>query len=161
MKGDARIIGISENESALHRWMVEGPEIGRMVNEHDQKYTHNDRETDRHHEQAPSTQMKFAANVKSVMEVIEDYDNPFTDDTADFVTFDTKVVLSDKIVESIRAAEEVGTAQYQIFVTDRLLFKTNPQNPIITICVRLQLSISCPALNDLLVKIEINIHDQM
>ena len=62
----------------------------------------------------------IAANVKSVVWVIEDYDYPFTDDTADFVTFDTKAVLSDKIAESIRAAQEVGTAQYQIFVTDRL-----------------------------------------
>ena len=81
MKGDAGIIGISENESALKRWMVAGPVIGRILNEFDLMYTHNDKETDRHFEQAPSTQRIFAANVKSVMEVIEDYDNPFTDET--------------------------------------------------------------------------------
>ena len=69
MKGDAGIVGISENESALQRWMVAGPEISKMLNEYDLKYTHNDKETDRHHEQAPSTQRIFAANVKSVVEV--------------------------------------------------------------------------------------------
>ena len=52
--------------------------------------------------------------------MIEYYDNPFTDDTADLFTLDYKVVMSDKIVEFIRAAEEVGTAQYQTFFKDRL-----------------------------------------
>ena len=52
--------------------MVAGPEIGRMLNEYDLKYTHNDKEIDRHHEQAHSTQIIFAGNVKSVVEVIED-----------------------------------------------------------------------------------------
>ena len=116
---DAGIIGISENESALVRWMVAGPEIRRMLNEYDLKYTHNDKETDRHHEQEPSTRRIFAANVESVVQVIEYYDNHFTDDTADLVTIDIKIVLSDKLFESIRAEEEVGTAQYKTFVKDR------------------------------------------
>ena len=38
-KGDAGIIGISENEAALKRWMVSGPEIGRMRTEYEVKCT--------------------------------------------------------------------------------------------------------------------------
>ena len=130
MKGDAGIVGISEKESALKRWMVAGPEIGRMLNEYDLKYTHNDKETDRHHEEAPSIQRIFAANVKSVVEVIEDYDNPFTDETADLVTLDSEVVMSDKNIASIRAAEEVDTAQYQTFVKDRLADSSKKKSPM-------------------------------
>ena len=51
--------------------------------------------------------------------------NPFADDIADLVTLGTKV-MSDKIVESIRAAEEVGTAQHQTFVKDQLTDSSKP-----------------------------------
>ncbi len=37
VKGDAGIIGIRENEAALKRWMVSGPEIGRMLIEYEVK----------------------------------------------------------------------------------------------------------------------------
>ena len=50
VKWDAGIINFSENESALKRWMVAGPEIDRMLTEYDMKYTHNDKETNRHHD---------------------------------------------------------------------------------------------------------------
>ena len=37
VKKGAGCIGISENESALKRWIVVGPEIGRILNEYDLK----------------------------------------------------------------------------------------------------------------------------
>jgi hypothetical protein len=39
LKGDGGIIGITENEAALKRWMVSGPEIGRMISEYEVKHT--------------------------------------------------------------------------------------------------------------------------
>jgi len=58
-KGDAGIIGISENEAALKRWMVSGPEIGRMLTEYEVKCTKKRINSDLHHEQIPSTQKLF------------------------------------------------------------------------------------------------------
>ncbi|KAG0716069.1 hypothetical protein GWK47_010495 [Chionoecetes opilio] len=51
---------------------------------------------------------------------MEEYGSPFTYDSADLVTMDTKVVMSEKVVESVRTAEELGTTQYQTFIQDRL-----------------------------------------
>jgi len=33
LKGDGGIIGITENESALRRWMTAGPETARIIRE--------------------------------------------------------------------------------------------------------------------------------
>ena len=39
MKGDGGIIEITENEGALHRWMVAGPEIARILNEFEDQFS--------------------------------------------------------------------------------------------------------------------------
>ena len=41
VKGDGGIIGITESESALNRWTVGGPELARLLNEYDEKYSDN------------------------------------------------------------------------------------------------------------------------
>jgi len=33
IKGDGGAVGLTENPSALHRWMVAGPEVSRVVEE--------------------------------------------------------------------------------------------------------------------------------
>ena len=72
VKGDGGIIGITENEAALKRWMVAGPEISRLLSEYEEKHTHRRVDDDRHHEQIPSTPKKFALNTKTVVEAIEE-----------------------------------------------------------------------------------------
>ncbi len=39
VKGDGGVIGITESETALRRWMVAGPETSRILIEHDEKYS--------------------------------------------------------------------------------------------------------------------------
>lgn len=38
LKGDGGVIGITQNETTLTRWMVSGPEIARIVAEFGEKY---------------------------------------------------------------------------------------------------------------------------
>ena len=40
VKGDGGVVCITENEAALKRWMVAGPEIARVLNEYDEKQEH-------------------------------------------------------------------------------------------------------------------------
>ncbi len=66
LKGDGGIIGITENESVLRRWMMAGPETGRIISElsvEQSKFGH--------HEQTPSIQNRFARNVRSVIEAFK------------------------------------------------------------------------------------------
>ena len=50
VKGDGGIIGITEHEAALKRWMVAGPEISQLLSEYEEKHTHRRVDDDRHHE---------------------------------------------------------------------------------------------------------------
>ena len=70
VKGDGGIIGVTEKEAALTRWMV--------------------KDTDRHHEQIPSVQKTFLSQVKSVIDVLEELGIPFADTSTDLYMLETK-----------------------------------------------------------------------
>ena len=77
VKGDGGVIGVTENEAALRCWMIAGPETGRIISELSVKHSSNLKCS--HHEQLPSIQSRFAANVRSVIDVINEMGNSFTD----------------------------------------------------------------------------------
>ncbi len=87
VKGDGGVIGITENEAALKRWMVAGPETARLLNEFDEKHSMTKKDTERHHEQIPSVQKTFLSHVKNVVNVIEELGNPFSDASTDLYIY--------------------------------------------------------------------------
>ena len=76
IKGDGGVIGITDNPSALIKWITAGPERSRIVDEFENspqtKGTH-------HHDQEPSIQAQFASHVKAIVAVCEESGNPFND----------------------------------------------------------------------------------
>lgn len=120
VKGDGGVIGITENEAALRRWMLAGPETARLLMEYDDKHVMKKKDTERHHEQIPSVQKTFLSQVKSVINVMEELGNPFADTGTDIYTLDTKQIMSDSVVDTIRSAEDIGKTQYQKFVAERM-----------------------------------------
>ena len=112
VKGDGGVIGITEKEDALQRWMVEGPEICLILGEYQSKHSPRCVDYDRHHEQIPSTQKLFALNMKSVIEVIEEMGNPFSDHSSDLVTLHANVIMSGAVVNTTQNIEEIGTTQH-------------------------------------------------
>ena len=53
IKGEGDAIGVTEDPSALRRWMVDGPEVSRLATEYEIVSEAKDtNEKDRHHEQA-------------------------------------------------------------------------------------------------------------
>ena len=50
VKGDGGVIGITENETALRRWGVAGPETARLLTEYEEKHSKKQKESERHHE---------------------------------------------------------------------------------------------------------------
>ena len=120
VKGDGGVIGITENEAALRRWMVAGPETARLLTEYEEKHSKKKKESERHHEQIPSVQKTFLAQTKNVTDVIEELGNPFADTSTDLYTLDSKRIMPDSVVHTVRTAEETGKAQHQTFVADRL-----------------------------------------
>ena len=77
VKGDSGVIGITEKESALRRWMIAGLEMARIISEISVK--HSPKSKCSHHEQIPSIQSRFATNVRDMIDVFNEMRNPFTE----------------------------------------------------------------------------------
>ena len=138
VKGDGGAIGIIDNELALRRWMVGGPELARIICEYQESSNMNTGKSEKHHEQIPNTQKAFLTQMRDVVLVVEELGNPFLDMTADLYTLDTKVVMSNEVIESVRSAEDMGKVQYQTFVKDRINNNGTPFNDTIQkICLPL------------------------
>ena len=93
VKGDGGAVGLTENPAALRRWMISDPEVARLIAEFEAS-PEADEEIKpgsiRHHEEAKSTQLSFAKDVKSLTSVIDDMGNPFTEESGDILVLDTK-----------------------------------------------------------------------
>jgi hypothetical protein len=124
VKGDGGIIGITENETALRRWMVAGPETARVISEvHNQ---HSGARNSPHHEQIPSAQSRFATHVQSMVKAFNELGNPFTETSSDLLALDTKLIMADQVVEGIRTASVLGKQLHEEFVEQRLEKMTKP-----------------------------------
>ena len=67
-------------ESALNRWTVGGPELARLLNEYDEKYSADAKSQETHHEQVPSVQkIVFCLMFKVLLIYIQDICNPFSE----------------------------------------------------------------------------------
>lgn len=129
IKGDGGAVGLTENPQALHRWMVAGPEIARVVAEFEDGMKDTSSESShKHHEQTPSVQKTFAKNVNSLVTTIQDMGNPFLEDSGDLLVLDTKTVMNESVVHTVKTIEETGLQQYNTYVKER--FEDNPARPV-------------------------------
>jgi len=56
-------------------------------------------------------QVLFARNVKNVVDIFNEWGNPFTETNSDFLAVDTSLVMADEVVQSIKEAEN-GTGNH-------------------------------------------------
>ena len=128
IKGDGGVIGVTNNPLALIKWITAGPEISRIADEFENspqtKATH-------HHDQEPSIQAQFASHVKAMVAVFEESGNPFNEDSQDLVVLDSKEVMGEKAVSTLREVEAVGQSQYEKYVDERLKQRSIPVSNII------------------------------
>ena len=95
VKGDGGAVGLTENPSALRRWMVAGPEVARVISEFETSWQRSrKRENANHHEQTDSVQMKFVQDVRALTSAIEEIGNPFEEESTDLLTLDTNEIMS-------------------------------------------------------------------
>ena len=69
----------------------------------------------RHHEQIPSTQARFAEDVRNVRTCIEEKGNPFFEDSVDLLTLHTNSIMPPEVVKSVKCAEAMGHTQWEAF----------------------------------------------
>ena len=61
-----------------------------------------------HHEQTPSTQNRFARNVKNVLDIFNEWGKPFTETSSNLFAVDTNVLMANEVVQSVREAEDLA-----------------------------------------------------
>ena len=117
-------MGLTDNPSALRRWMVAGPEVARLIGEFEESDSCIKQPDTRHHDQSASVQRAFIKDVKSMVTVMEDFGNPFKEDSQDLLVLDTKDIAPPAAVDAVRRAHKVGQMQFENFVRERLVEKS-------------------------------------
>ena len=125
VKGDGGAVGLTENPSAHRRWMISGPEMARLVSEFEASMTTEvEVQGADHHEVQRSFQVSFFKDVKSLVTTIDDFGNPFLEESEDFIVLDTKEIAGPASFSILRQIEAVGKEQCNQFITERLLNRT-------------------------------------
>ena len=126
IKRDGGAIGLTQSPEALRCWMVAGPEVVRLMSEFELSILKKVKVDQRQHEQTRSSQLRFAQQVQSMVEVIEEMGNPFQEESKDLLQLNTRDIVDQAVVSSICSAEEIGHQQYQKFVAERLKKQETP-----------------------------------
>ena len=120
VKGDGGAVGLTENPSALRRWMISGPEMARLVSEFEASMTTEvEVQGADHHEVQRSSQVSFFKDMKSLVTTIEDFGNPFLEESEDLIVLDTKEIAGPASVTILRQIEAVGKERCNQFITER------------------------------------------
>jgi hypothetical protein len=124
IKGDGGAVGLTENEMALRRWVIAGPEVCRVISEFEHNVLDSNSDAS-HHEQTDSMQKSFREDVRNLLRVFEETGNPFMEASSEaLVTLDTHILAHSSVAETVRNAEKTGILQLHQFVDERLLHQT-------------------------------------
>ena len=97
--------------------MVAGPELSRMVEEFEGRFTVSE-ERD-HHEQKPGVQSTFLKDVVNTVSSFEELGNPFTEKRENLMAMHTKDIMDDNVVATVKNAHKIGEEQFCLFVKEK------------------------------------------
>ena len=129
VKGDGGAVGLTDNPSALRRWMIAGPEVARVIEEFGLQG--NRRVNTHHHDQTASVQTSFARDVRSLVMVMEELGNPFKEESQDLLVLDTKEIADPAVLKTVHSAKCIGQNQFDAFIATscHCLGPLHPKNP--------------------------------
>ena len=125
VEGDRGAVGLTDNPSALRRWMVTGPDVARVIMEFEEANMYpNVNEETCHHEETPSAQKGFAKDVQSFVAVTEKLGNPFKKDSPDLLVLDTRDIADPAVTETFRTVKQIGQEQFEAYSNHCLIDRT-------------------------------------
>ena len=115
VKGKGGVIGLTENPTALRRYMICGPELARCISEFESPAWSDENNTQLlpHHEEGLASQLSFKKQVQSFIDRVTGFGNPFEDDCSELLILNTRACADDSVIETVRSVETLGKAQYQ------------------------------------------------
>jgi len=117
IKADGGAIGITEDPSALRRWMVAGPEVSQLVAHYEAASEAKQTvEYTSHHEQGPRSQRMFIEQVDKFVQAVNGLGNPFQEESQDMLSLDTKDIAHPTAAALISLHYENGRARFHEFL---------------------------------------------
>ena len=132
VKGDGGAVGLTESPGALLRWMIAGPELARMTQEFEESIPSVTKADTRHHEQVTGVQVLFKKDVASLVSSFEEVGNPFEEDSKDLFALDSKVIVENAVIQTVKNVITIGQEQYSTFVEERFEKRTNEVTSVIS-----------------------------
>ncbi|CAG2190962.1 unnamed protein product [Mytilus edulis] len=94
--------------------MVAGPEISRLISQFEEYSSRRKNTDDRHHDNSMSMQKDFIDKVRSLKTVMNDYGNPFLEDSEDIYKIDSKDIVQAG-TGKLSQIKQIGCNQYADF----------------------------------------------
>jgi hypothetical protein len=119
VKGDGGAVGLTDNPSALRRWMISGPEVSRVIQEFETSLERDESdELSIHPEQSSTFQEAFCREVRKLTATIQEAGNPFSERCAEFITLHSKDIVCQAAHESMKHLMATGDQQFKVFIQD-------------------------------------------
>jgi len=91
VKGKGGVIGLTENPTALYRWLTCGPDLARIVNEFESQFIPDEfSDVNPHHTEGHASQKQFQEQTSNLVRVISSYGNPFQDDCPELLILNSR-----------------------------------------------------------------------
>ena len=92
--------------------MIAGPDVSRVVEEFHKELDYCACKTNTgHHDQTPTIQVTFGKDVLSLINVMEDFGNPFEEEGTDLLVLDSKEIADHAAVETVKNIQRIGQEQ--------------------------------------------------
>ena len=126
VKGKGGVIGLTENPTALRRWMICGPELARCISEFECPAwsDENNMQLFPHHEEGLASQLSFKKQVQSLIDTVTGFGNPFEDDCSELLILNTRACADDSVIKTVQSVETLGKAQYQQYKKEVITERT-------------------------------------
>ena len=99
---------LTEDPSALRRWMVAGPEVSKLVEDFSSVCGISPNKKSKHHEEAHATQKDFLQKVKRPQAILAEMGNPFEEESSELYALDTKDVVDTRVAENMARLSDTG-----------------------------------------------------
>ena len=95
MKGAGGVIGLTENPTALNRWMICGPKITKLIGQFESEFNVNEAEKAHLH---GSSQKLFKKQTQAFVDTITEFGNPFLDDCPELLVLHSRDCADDTVI---------------------------------------------------------------
>ena len=120
VKIDGGATALLNDNAALLKWTVSGPEIAEMV----RSFCCNDdedMEIPHHHKDTDTFEKQFREDVKFLCDVMRELGNPFTDTDSESLHIVSKTIMAKESVNSVKSVLSIGENQYNDCVSTQII----------------------------------------